>query len=109
MTQMGHGTPNLIGVEPGLFDEKVAAHVPGFLRMGHDDPRGMDTTVPPNSIAMQGGAGPFGYITMGGMVTLLQIRAELRADGTAGPYEHPAGTVADVATAAEMERDGVGR
>jgi hypothetical protein len=50
---------------------------------------------------MQGAPGPFGYITMGGMVTLLQVRAELQSDGTAGPYEHPPGTVADVA------RDGI--
>lgn len=107
MTQMGHGIPNLIGVEPGIFDELIAAHVPGFMGMGKDDPSGTDTTIPPNSIPMQGAAGPFGYLTMGGMVTVLKVRTDLAADGTADAYEHPPGTVADVASPGDLARDGI--
>jgi hypothetical protein len=57
---------------------------------------------------MQGAPGPFGYLTMGGMVTVLKVRADLAADGSAAPYEHPPGTVADVASPEELLRDGIG-
>jgi hypothetical protein len=30
--------------------------------------------VPPNSIPVLGGQGPFDYITMGGLLTILQVR-----------------------------------
>ena len=32
---------------------------------------------PPNSIPMRGGQGPFDYITMGGLLTVLKVREHL--------------------------------
>jgi len=109
MTQMGHDVPNLVGVDPSLFDEKLAAAAPEFAAMGMgegaaDEP---DPTLPKNSLPMVGGKGPFGYITMGGMVTLLKVREGITGYADPGDYVHPAGTVADVAKPEDMARDGI--
>jgi len=63
--------------------------------------------VPKNSIPMLGGKGPYDSITMGGMFTLVKVRDTLQSDADPGFYEHPAGTRADVASAAELTRDGI--
>ena len=44
---------------------------------------------------------------MGGMFTVLKIRKDLKNYDDPGWYEHPAGTVADVATPADLRRDGI--
>ena len=64
--------------------------------------------VPENSIPMVGAAGPFGYITMGGMYTNVKVRPK-PVDVTADPgwYDHPAGTVARAVSAEQAARDGV--
>ena len=46
---------------------------------------------------------------MGGMVTVLKVRDGLTNYADPGWYEHPKGTVADVATAEELIRDGIRR
>ena len=56
---------------------------------------------------MQGATGPFGYITMGGMVTLLKVRAGITSYSDPGHYQHPVGTVADVASDEDLRRDGI--
>jgi hypothetical protein len=74
---------------------------------GMGDMAEMRMPVPPNSIPMLGGKGPFGTIDMGGMFTILKVRDNpQREDGT-GWYAHPQGTVADTATAAELAADGI--
>jgi manganese oxidase len=108
MTQMGHDLPNLVGVDPSLFDRKLAEVVPAFDTMGTDpDPDAPDDTLPKNSTPMVGGMGGFGYVTMGGMVTTLKVRAGITSYEDPGHYDHPPGTVADVASTAEMQRDGI--
>ena len=110
MTQMGHKMPNLTGVDPSLFDEQLAAVEPSFATMGtatNTDPNAADDTLPKNSLPMVGGAGPFGYITMGGMVTVLKVREGITDYADPGAYAHPPGTVADVAKPADMARDGI--
>jgi manganese oxidase len=62
---------------------------------------------PRNSISMLGGKGPFAQIDMGGMFTIIKVRKQLTANNAAGWYEHPAGTVADVASDADLARDGI--
>jgi hypothetical protein len=109
MTQMGHGIPNLIGVDPGEFDERLARVVPAFDSIGsemsaHD---GGDVTIPRNSVPMMGGKGPHGYVTMGGMFTILKVRDELPPESDGGWYADPPGTLADAATPQELERDGI--
>jgi hypothetical protein len=108
MTQMGHGMPNLIGVDPSLFDQKLAEVVPEFAAMRHTGGHhGEDTTMPPNSLPMMGGTAGFGYVTMGGMLTVLKVRDRLADHTDPGWYVHPDGSVARPATAAELEKDGI--
>ncbi len=111
MNQMGHDIPNMIGVKPGGLDEKVRSLLPQYMTMGQEgmgDMGEMGMPVPKNSIPMVGGAGPFGYITMGGMFTILKVREGLAdRDDEPGVFANPPGTVADLAVAAELERDGI--
>jgi manganese oxidase len=67
----------------------------------------MGMAIPNNSIPMVGGEGPFGYITMGGMFTLVKVRDELEEGKDPGWYVNPPGTVAEAATATELARDGI--
>jgi manganese oxidase len=110
MNQMGHGIPNLMGVEAKGFDAKVSKLVPGYMTMGQSgmgEMGAMGMAVPKNSIPMVGGEGPHGVITMGGMFTLLKVRAELGSYADPGWYQAPAGTVARPATQEELVKDGV--
>lgn len=111
MNQMGHDVPNLTGVDPSMFDEKLAELLPEFAAMGQNGNAtgyGSDDTLPKNSLPMVGGEGPFGYITMGGMVTVLKVRENIADYADPGPYQHPPGTVADLASDADLARDGIG-
>ena len=119
MNQMGHGLPNLIGIDTAGLDEKITRLLPGYMTMGHegmaDHGRHIEMghmAVPENSLPMVGAEGPFDYITMGGMFTILKVRDELSDEALAenadpGWYEHPAGTVADTASAQDLSRDGI--
>ena len=109
MTQMGHDVPNLLGVDPGLFDEHLGSAVPEYAAMGSGamDPDAPDETLPKNSLPMVGGRGGFGYITMGGMVTVLKVRDGITDYADPGDYVHPEGTVADVASPGDLARDGI--
>ena len=108
MNQMGHATPNLIGIDTKGLDAKITRVVPGYMTMGatgmgemHEMPR------PQNSISMVGGAGPFGRIDMGGMFTIMKVRKQLAGGEDPGWYDHPAGTIAIKATPGELARDGI--
>lgn len=116
MNQMGHDFPNMVGMEPGDLDRRVRSLLPGYMTMGE---RGMDDMgehiedghmpIPENSIPMIGAYGPFDYITMGGMFSIVKVRDQLPGgyDTDPGWYEHPAGTVASRAAAAQLQRDGI--
>ncbi len=110
MNQMGHGIPNMIGVQPGNLDEKVRSLLPSYMTMGHTgmaEMASMGMPMPQNSIPMQGGPGPFGLIDMGGMLTVVKVRKDLATYGDPGWYVHPQGTVADIASADALRRDGI--
>ncbi len=111
MNQMGHGFPNTTGMKPGDLDKSVRKLVPGYMTMGQDgmgDMADMKMPVPKNSIPMAGGGGPFGTITMGGMFTILKVREGLTSyDADPGWYKNPAGTVASIASAADLTKDGI--
>ena len=114
MNQMGHGMPNMIGVDPAAMNQTVRPLLPSYMTMGHD---GMGDhgkhieaghmQVPENSIPMVGADGPFDYITMGGMFTIVKIREGITSYEDPGWYEHPEGTVAYLAPEEMMERDGI--
>ena len=99
MNQMGHGLPNLLGVDATNTEQRLNALTPGTMVMGTNgmgdmsEMQGMMAT-PRNSIAMLGGAGPYGTIDMGGMFTIVKIREQMDYDRDPGWYEQPRGTSA---------------
>ncbi len=110
MNQMGHEMPNTVGVVTGSFDSRARALLPDYMTMGQrgmGDMGSMRMALPKNSIPMLGKEGPFSYIGMGGMFTILKVREKLTSYDDPGWYEHPSGTVADAASADELRRDGV--
>ncbi len=65
--------------------------------------------LPPNTLPMMTGTGPFGPIEMGGMFTVVKVREDLAAGDYRDPgwYQHPQGTVAhevSASTAGEPPR-----
>ena len=110
MNQMGHGLPNLIGIDPSQLDAKVQRVLPGYMTMGQEgmgDMGDMGMAVPANSIPMVGAKGKYDYITMGGMYTNLKVRDTLTSYEDPGWYENPKGTQSVLATAADLARDKV--
>ncbi|MGH8501788.1 MAG: multicopper oxidase domain-containing protein [Gammaproteobacteria bacterium] len=114
MNQMGHEFPNLIGMNPRDLDQQVGSLIPGYMTVGTGGmgEHGLHVQsghapVPPNSIPMVGGPGPFGYITMGGLFTILKVRETLISYDDPGWYEYPEGTVAGRASDDELQRDGI--
>jgi FtsP/CotA-like multicopper oxidase with cupredoxin domain len=113
MNQMGHDFPNMVGLNPVGLDQAVRPLLPAYMTHGQT---GMDMgkmaevmPYPRNTISMKGADGPFGdYIAMGGLFTIIKVRDHLASyDEDPGWYQHPPGTVALAATAAELTRDGI--
>lgn len=110
MNQMGEEFGNLIGINTEGLNDKIRKLLPGYMVMGNTgmaDMGEMGMTMPRNSISMMGAPGPFGYITMGGMFTVLKVRDGITGYEDPGWYQHPPGTVAEAASAEELKRDGV--
>lgn len=110
MNQMGHDTPNMIGVMPDGLDQRVQDMIPGYMTMGTNgmaEMGEMHMPLPENAVSMMGAYGPFGYITMGGMFTILKIRDSGEPGDYSNWYEHPADEVARAATPEELQRDGI--
>jgi hypothetical protein len=55
----------------------------------------MEMPLPDNTLPMMTGQGPYGAVEMGGMFTVLKVRAEQKAGDYADPgwYKQPPGTV----------------
>lgn len=111
MNQMGHGIPNMIGVNPEHYDHGVRRLLPNYMTMGQTgmaDMAEMGMQVPHNSIPMMGGKGPYDTITMGGMFTIVKVRDTIaNYDTDPGWYQAPAGTQATLAKPEDLLRDGV--
>jgi FtsP/CotA-like multicopper oxidase with cupredoxin domain len=110
MTQMGHGFQPMTGTDTKKLDRRMRRVLPGYMSMGSDGMGGMgemNMPVPPNSTPMRGSVGPFGYIDMGGMFTVLKVRENPETADASGWYQHPAGTVAGPADSERMRADGV--
>jgi hypothetical protein len=83
---------------------------PRYMSMGTTGMGGMgemDMPIPPNSLPMRGGMGPFSMIDMGGMFTILKVRDNPQDSDVMGWYQHPPGTVASLADPAQMAADGI--
>lgn len=110
MMQMGHGLPNMTGADTRVLDRRMSRVLPNYMTMGTTGQGGMgemEMPMPPNSLPMRGGAGPFSYIDMGGMFTVMKVRDDVARADPNGWYEHPAGTVASRASAEELRADGI--
>ncbi len=103
MNAMGHGIPNVIGVDQSGVEKDIRAMLPGYMAMGrngmseHSGHLAMGMLEgPPNTLPMMTGEGPFGAIEMGGMFTVLKVRDDLvRGDyRDPGWYANPPGTMA---------------
>ncbi|MBE9608250.1 multicopper oxidase family protein [Chitinilyticum piscinae] len=106
MGPMGHGVPNMLGVDQAAATAKIEALLPGqhYMEMGSNGMAEMQDMaamaammpLPPNTLPMMTGEGPFGPIEMGGMFTLLKVRDAQKPGDYSDPgwYEHPPGTVA---------------
>jgi FtsP/CotA-like multicopper oxidase with cupredoxin domain len=99
MNAMGHNVPTMIGVDHRGLVQKMQKLVPDYMVMGERgmaDMGEMEMPLPDNTLPMMTGKGPFGAAEMGGMFTLLKVRAgQKRGDYTdPGWFKHPEGTVA---------------
>jgi FtsP/CotA-like multicopper oxidase with cupredoxin domain len=110
MTQMGHGAGVMVGADAKKIDDRVQKLVPDYMTMGQTgmgEMAEMNMPSPKNSTPMAGGPGPFGYIDMGGMFTILKVRDDASKEDGKGWYAHPAGTVATKADVERMKKDGI--
>jgi manganese oxidase len=110
MMQMGHGLPPMIGADTRRLDQRMRRVMPEYMSMGTTGMGGMGEMgmpIPPNSAPMKGKEGPFSYIEMGGMFTILKVRENADKADPNGWYAHPPGTVAGRADAAQMLADGI--
>ncbi|MBW8780054.1 MAG: multicopper oxidase domain-containing protein, partial [Burkholderiales bacterium] len=98
MNAMGHGVPTMIGVDQRGVAERINKIVPDYMVMGDrgQSMGGMEMPIPENTLPMMGGEGPFGGVEMGGMFTVLKVRADQKPGDYKDPgwFRHPAGTVA---------------
>ena len=112
MNAMGHKLKNFIGVARGDLGQALKVAAPNAMAMGTTgmaDMAEMAMKLPPNTLPMMTGTGPFGPIQMGGMFTVIKVREGLAANDYRDPgwYEHPEGTVAhevEVSAAGEPPR-----
>jgi FtsP/CotA-like multicopper oxidase with cupredoxin domain len=99
MNAMGHGVPNMIGVDHRGVAERITKLVPDYMVMGDKgmaDMGSMEMPLPDNTLPMMTGQGPFGPMEMGGMFTAVKVRDDVRPGVYKDPgwYQHPQGTVA---------------
>jgi len=99
MNAMGHNVPTMIGVDQRAAAKKILDLVPDYMAMGERgmaEMGAMEMPLPDNTLPMMTGAGQFGPIEMGGMFSVVKVRAGLARNDYRDPgwYRHPAGTVA---------------
>lgn len=114
MNQMGHGAPNMVGVDTDALQARTQDVLPEAMIMGRN---GMGDhgehvemghmPVPDNAIPMVGARGPRGYIPMGGLVTVVKVRPGITSFEDPGWYENPPGTEARKATPEQLSQDGI--
>ena len=110
MNQMGHGLPNVMGVDLSDLDERIRKLVPGYMSMGATgmgEMAEMSMDGPANSLSTYFAPGQYDPITMGGMFTLVKVRRDWDGKADPGWYPHPPETRAKLALAEELRRDGI--
>jgi FtsP/CotA-like multicopper oxidase with cupredoxin domain len=107
MNAMGHRVPTMIGVDHREVAGRIMRLIPDYMVMGErgmKDMTEMEMPLPDNTVPMMAGQGPFGALGMGGMFSVLKVRAEQKPGDYADPgwYRHPPGTVAYEYTGAPL-------
>jgi FtsP/CotA-like multicopper oxidase with cupredoxin domain len=94
MNAMGHGVSN--SPDDSGLAKQIAASVPGYMSTGGMGGMQMSMPLPENTLPMMTGDGPYGNIEMGGMFTVVKIRADLARDDYRDPgwYQPPKDSVA---------------
>ena len=111
MNQMGHDFANQVGADFRGFDRRMRRLLPGYMTMGDNGMANMGEhaermPTPRNSAPMRGMEGPFGYIDMGGMFTILKTREGITSYEDPGWYEYPPGTQAHAVSDDELREAG---
>ena len=99
MNAMGHKLPTMIGVDQADLVQKIQRLIPDYMAMGQngmEDMVDMEMPMPDNTLPMMTGQGPFGGLGMGGMFSVLKVRADQPHGDYRDPgwYPHPPGSVA---------------
>ncbi|MGZ5269204.1 MAG: multicopper oxidase family protein [Ramlibacter sp.] len=99
MNAMGHDVPTMLGVDQRGVAERITRLVPDYMAMGGTgmhEMADMEMPLPDNTLPMMAGKGPFGPIAMGGMMSVVKVRDDVRPGDFRDPgfYRHPPGTVA---------------
>jgi hypothetical protein len=99
MNAMGHEVKTFIGVNKRDLARNIRRMVPDYMPMGSAgmaEMGEMEMPMPDNTLPMMTGFGQFGPMEMGGMFSVVKVRAGLEPDDfkDPGPYKHPEGTVA---------------
>ncbi len=98
MNAMSHDVPTTIGINEADLAREITSLVPDYMAMGTGamNDEQMHMPLPENTLPMMAGTGPHGSIEMGGMFTVMKIRADLAHGDYRDPgwYQAPAGSVA---------------
>lgn len=99
MNAMGHDVLTSIGVDFDEAAEKLRGLVPEYMVMGDRgmaEMASMQMQLPENTLPMMTGEGPHGPIGMGGMFSVLKVRADQPQGDYSDPgwYTSPIGTMA---------------
>jgi manganese oxidase len=97
MNAMSHTLPNTIGVAQDDLARQITSLVPGYMSTGGAmSSMQMSMPLPENTLPMMTGSGPHGDMEMGGMFTVMKIRANLAHGDYRDPgwYQAPPGSVA---------------
>jgi hypothetical protein len=99
MNAMGHDLATMIGVDHTGIAKQINKLIPDYMVMGERgmaDMAEMEMPIPDNTLPMMTGQGPFGPVEMGGMFTVMKVRADQKRGDFKDPgwYQHPKGEVA---------------
>jgi manganese oxidase len=96
MNAMSHSVPNTLGAAEDDLAKQITSLVPGYMNNSAMGSMKMNMPLPQNTLPMMGGSGPYGDIEMGGMFTIMKIRADLKHGDYRDPgwYQPPAGSIA---------------
>jgi FtsP/CotA-like multicopper oxidase with cupredoxin domain len=97
MGAMGHDVPTMVGVDHRGLVKPLQRVNPDYMVMGERgmyDMKEMEMELPANTFPMMSGNGPYGPIGMGGMFTLLKVRANQKPGDYSDPgwYQQPPNT-----------------